>query len=138
MSEPIEIARVLRETPDLFPWVLLAVVLIFVYKQREIITEYMRARIDYWRSMKDVNATLPEVIRNNTAAMNLCTEAFRDWKSDRGENRRLIERHEQLSLERHERTLSEIEHVRAIVNDIEHDTKSNATGIAVLKDRRDN
>lgn len=137
MSEPIEIARVLRETPDLFPWVLLAVVLIFVYKQREIITEYVRARIDYWRSMKDVNATLPEVIRNNTAAMNLCTEAFRDWKSDRGENRRLIERHEQLSLERHERTLSEIEHVLSIVNDIEQDTKSNATGIAVLKDRKE-
>lgn len=137
MSEPIEIARVLRETPDLFPWVLLAVVITFVYKQREIITEYVRARIDYWRSMKDVNATLPEVIRNNTAAMNLCTEAFRDWKSDRGENRRLVERHEQLSLERHERTLSEIEHVRAIVNDIERDTKSNATGIAVLKDRKE-
>ena len=135
MSDPIEIGRMLRESPDLFPWVLLAVVLVVAYKQRGLISEYVRARIDYWRSMKDVNATLPEVIRNNTAAMTLCTEAFRDWKSDRGENRRLIERHEQLSAERHERTLSEIEHVRSIVNDIETDTKSNATGIAVLKDR---
>lgn len=135
MSEPMEIAQVLRDTPDLFPWVLLAVVILFVYKQRELITEYVRARIDYWRSMKDVNATLPEVIRNNTAAMNLCTAAFNDWKSDRGENRRLIERHEQLSLERHERLLSEIEHVTHIANDIERDTKSNATGIAVLRER---
>lgn len=135
MSEPIEIAQLLHDTPDLFPWVLLVVVILFVYKQRELITEYVRARIDYWRSMKDVNATLPEVIRNNTAAMQLCTEAFRDWKNDRGENRRLIERHEQLSLERHERLLSEIEHVTHIANDIERDTKSNATGIAVLRER---
>lgn len=137
MSEPIEIAQLLHDTPDLFPWVLLVVVILFVYKQRELITEYVRARIDYWRSMKDVNATLPEVIRNNTAAMGLCTEAFRDWKNDRGENRRLIERHEQLSLERHERLLSEIEHVTHIANDIERDTKSNATNIAVLKDRKE-
>lgn len=137
MSEPIEIAQALRATPDLFPWVLLAVVMLFVYKQRELITEYVRARIDYWRSMKDVNATLPEVVRNNTAAMNMCTEAFRDWKSDRGENRKLIEKHEQLSAERHERILSEIEHVTHIANDIERDTKSNATGIAVLKERKE-
>lgn len=137
MSEPLEIAQMLRSTPDLFPWVLLAVVLIVAYKQRGVISDYISARIDYWRSMKDVNATLPEVIRNNTAAMNLCTEAFRDWKSDRGENRQKIERHEQLSQERHERVLSEIEHIRVIVNDIEHDTKSNATGIAVLKDRKE-
>lgn len=135
VSEPMEIAKLLHDTPDLFPWVLLGVVLLVAYKQRGLIGEYVRARIDYWRSMKDVNATLPEVIRNNTSAMNLCSEAFRDWKSDRGENRRLVEKHEQLSLERHERVLSEIEHVRAVVNDIEQDTKSNATGIAVLKDR---
>ena len=137
MTEPIEIAQALRASPDLFPWVLLAVVLLVAYKQRGLIGEYIRARIDYWRSMKDVNATLPEVIRNNTTAMSLCTEAFRDWKSDRGENRRLIEKHEQLSAERHERVLSEIEHVRAVVNDIEQDTKSNATGIAVLKERKE-
>lgn len=135
MSDPTELARLLRDTPDILPWVITAIVLVVAYKQRDLIFEYVRARIDYWRSMKDVNATLPEVIRNNTAAMNLCTEAFRDWKSDRGENRRLIERHEQMSAERHERTLSEIEHIRSIVNDIESDTKSNATGIAVLKDR---
>lgn len=137
MSEPIEIGKLLRESPDLFPWVLLAVVLVIAYKQRDIISDYVTARIDYWRSMKDVNATLPEVIRNNTAAMNLCTEAFRDWKSDRGENRRMLESHESACEERHDRVLSEIEHVRSIVNDIEQDTKSNATGIAVLKDRKD-
>lgn len=135
MSDPIEIGRILRETPDLLPWVITGIVLVVAYKQRGLISEYVSARIDYWRSMKDVNATLPEVIRNNTAAMNLCTEAFRDWKSDRGDNRRLLESHERASEERHDRVLSEIEHIRSIVNDIEQDTKSNATGIAVIRDR---
>ena len=128
MSEPVEIAQLLRDTPDLFPWVLLAVTLLFGYKQREIITEYVRARIDYWRSMKDVNATLPEVIRNNTAAMQLCTEAFRDWKNDRGENRRMLEHHEQASAER-------MQHIQEVVNRIDATVTQNSKGITLLEDR---
>lgn len=137
MSDPKELALLLRDAPDLLPWFITAIVMVVAYKQRGLVFEYVKARIDYWRSMKDVNATLPEVIRNNTAAMNLCNEAFRDWKTDRGENRRMLEHHEVTSAERHKRVLSEIEHIRSIVNDIEQDTKSNATGIAVLKDRKE-
>ena len=137
MSEPMEIAKLLHDTPDLFPWVLLGIVLIVAYKQRGLIGEYIRARIDYWRSMKDVNATLPEVIRNNTAAINNCTDVTREWRSDRGENRRLIEAHEKLSAERFDAIKTELGHIQSVVNDIESDTKSNATGIAVLKDRKD-
>lgn len=137
MSEGMEIAKLLHDTPDLFPWVLLAIVLLIAYKQRQLIFDYIRARIDYWRSMKDVNATLPEVIRNNTAAINLCTEATREWRMDRGENRRMLEAHEKLSAERFDALKTEIGHVQSVVNDIENDTKANATGIAVLKDRKD-
>ena len=137
MSEPMEIAQMLHDTPDLFPWVLLGIVLFVAYKQRQLIFDYIRARIDYWRSMKDVNATLPEVIRNNTAAINLCTEATREWRMDRGENRRMLEAHEKLSAERFDALKTEIGHVQSVVNDIENDTKANATGIAVLKDRKD-
>lgn len=137
MSEGMEIAKLLHDTPDLFPWVLLAIVLLIAYKQRQLIFDYIRARIDYWRSMKDVNATLPEVIRNNTAAINLCTEATREWRMDRGENRRMLEAHEKLSAERFDALKTEICHVQSVVNDIENDTKANATGIAVLKDRKD-
>lgn len=136
MSEGMEIAKLLHDTPDLFPWVLLAIVLLIAYKQRQLIFDYIRARIDYWRSMKDVNATLPEVIRNNTAAINLCTEATREWRMDRGENRRMLEAHEKLSAERFDALKTEIGHVQSVVNDIENDTKANATGIAVLKDRK--
>ena len=130
MSEPIEIGKLLRDSPDLFPWVLLAVVLVIAYKQRGLISEYVRARIDYWRSMKDVNATLPEVIRNNTAAMNLCTEAFRDWKSDRGENRRMLEYHEAASAER-------MQHIQEVVNRIDRTVTENSRQIGLIEDRTD-
>ena len=137
MNEPLEIAQMLHETPDLFPWVLLGIVLLVAYKQRQLIFDYISARIDYWRSMKDVNATLPEVIRNNTAAINNNTESTRDWRADRGENRRMLEAHEKLSAERFDAIKTELGHIQSVVNDIEQDTKSNATGIAVLKDRKD-
>lgn len=130
MSEPIEIGKLLRESPDLFPWVLLAVVLVIAYKQRDIISDYVTARIDYWRSMKDVNATLPEVIRNNTAAMNLCTEAFRDWKSDRGENRRMLEYHEAASAER-------MQYIQEVVNRIDRTVTENSRQIGLIEDRTD-
>ena len=64
-------------------------------------------------------------------------DVTREWRSDRGENRRLIEAHERLSAERFDAIKTELGHIQSVVNDIEDDTKSNATGIAVLKDRRD-
>lgn len=128
MGESLEIARVLRETPDLFPWVLLAVVLLIAYKQRDLISDYFRARVDYWKSMKDVNATLPEVIRNNTAAMNLCTEAFRDWKNDRGENRRMLQYHEEASAER-------MQHLQEVLNRVDATVTSNSRNIGLIEDR---
>ena len=128
MGESLEIARVLRDTPDLFPWVLLAVVLLIAYKQRDLISDYFRARVDYWKSMKDVNATLPEVIRNNTAAMNLCTEAFRDWKNDRGENRRMLQYHEEASAER-------MQHLQDVLNRVDATVTSNSRNIGLIEDR---
>lgn len=128
MGESLEIARVLRDTPDLFPWVLMAVVLLIAYKQRDLISDYFRARVDYWKSMKDVNATLPEVIRNNTAAMNLCTEAFRDWKNDRGENRRMLQYHEEASAER-------MQHLQEVLNRVDATVTSNSRNIGLIEDR---
>lgn len=128
MGESLEIARVLRDTPDLFPWVLTVVVLLIAYKQRDLISDYFRARVDYWKSMKDVNATLPEVIRNNTAAMNLCTEAFRDWKNDRGENRRMLQYHEEASAER-------MQHLQEVLNRVDATVTSNSRNIGLIEDR---
>lgn len=131
MSEAVEIGRLLHDSPDLFPWVCLAIVLYIAYRQKGLISDYFRARVDYWRSMKDVNATLPEVIRNNTAAMHLCTEAFRDWKSDRGENRRMLQYHEQASAER-------MQHIQEVVNRIDKTVTQNSKQIGIIEDRTDN
>lgn len=130
MQEGIEIARVLRETPDLFPWVCLALVLLLAYKCRDMIFSYFTARVEYWRSMKDVNATLPEVVRNNTAALTLCTEAFRGWKNDRGENRLMLENHENASAERMQR-------IQEVVNRIDATVTSNSKTIGIIEDRTD-
>ena len=128
MEQSIEVARLLHDTPDLFPWVLLAIIMAVAYKNRGIIGEYIRARIDYWRSMKDVNATLPEVIRNNTTAMTLCTEAFRDWKTDRGENRRMLQHHEQASAER-------MQHIQEVLNRVDATVTKNNANIQLIEDR---
>lgn len=128
VNEAMEIGRLFRDSPDLFPWACLAIALIIACKHRNLIGDYFRARVDYWKSMKDVNATLPEVIRNNTAAMNLCTEAFRDWKSDRGENRRMLQYHEQASAER-------MQHIQEVVNRIDKTVSDNSMKIGLVEDR---
>ena len=114
--------------PDLLPWVIFVVVCIVLWANKGLVMEYIKARIGYWKSMKDVNAVLPEVIRNNTAAMNLCTEAFRDWKADRGENRRLLQFHEQASAER-------MQHIQEVVNRIDATVTSNSKSIGLIEDR---
>lgn len=128
LTETLDMARLLHDSPDLFPWACLAIALAIAYKQRGLIGDYFRARVDYWKSMKDVNATLPEVIRNNTAAMNLCTEAFRDWKTDRGENRRMLQFHEQASAER-------MAHIQEVVNRIDETVTANSKSITLVEDR---
>ena len=128
MQEAIDVAKELRAMPDLLPWVIFVVVYIVLWANKGLVMEYIKARIGYWKSMKDVNAVLPEVIRNNTAAMNLCTEAFRDWKADRGENRRLLQFHEQASAER-------MQHIQEVVNRIDATVTSNSKSIGLIEDR---
>ena len=128
MQEAIDVAKELRAMPDLLPWVIFVVVCIVLWANKGLVMEYIKARIGYWKSMKDVNAVLPEVIRNNTAAMNLCTEAFRDWKADRGENRRLLQFHEQASAER-------MQHIQEVVNRIDATVTSNSKSIGLIEDR---
>ena len=128
MQDAVELAKQLQGTPDLLPWVVFIVICTVLYANRSMVMEYFKARIGYWRSMKDVNAILPEVIRNNTAAMNMCTEAFKDWKGDRGENRRMLEFHEQASAER-------MQHIQEVVNRIDEIVTSNSKNLGLIEDR---
>lgn len=128
LDEPIRWAQVLHDTPDLFPWVCLVLICMVLLSQHKRIIAYFDARIDAYGAKKQSDAVLAELIRNNTAALENNTAALNAVKSDRGETRRLLQYHENASAER-------IQHLQNVINDIEHDTKSNAAGIKVLLDR---
>lgn len=129
LEQPIHWAQVLRESPDLFPWVCLVLICIVVLSQHKRILAYFDARIEAYGAKKQSDAVLAELIRNNTAALENNTAALDAVRADRGETRRLVTYHEEMSAER-------IQHLQAVVNDIEHDTKANAAGIKVLLDRK--
>lgn len=129
LDEPLEWARVLHDTPDLFPWVCLVLICMVLLSQHKRIIAYFDARIDAYGAKKQSDAVLAELIRNNTAALENNTAALNAVKSDRGETRRMITYHEEMSVER-------IQHLQAVVNDIEQDTKANSAGIKVLLDRK--
>lgn len=135
MQDAVELAKQLQGTPDLLPWVVFIVICTVLYANRSMVMEYFRARIGYWRSMKDVNAILPEVIRNNTAAMNMCTEAFKDWKGDRGENRRMLEFHEQSSKERFDGIHDDLAHIQNVINRMDETLTSNSKHLGLIEDR---
>lgn len=129
LEQPIHWAQVLRESPDLFPWVCLVLICIVMLSQHKRILAYFDARIEAYGAKKQSDAVLAELIRNNTAALENNTAALDAVRADRGETRRLVTYHEEMSAER-------IQHLQSVVNDIEQDTKANAAGIKVLLDRK--
>ena len=128
MDETIEIATLLHDSPDLFPWVCLAIVIFVVVAQHKRILAYFDARIDAYGAKKQSDAVLAELIRNNTAALNNNTAALESVKQDRGESRRMIQYHENASKER-------MEHIQSVVNRIDETVNQNEKGIMVLTDR---
>lgn len=130
MDETIEIARVLHDTPDLFPWVCLVLVCFVLWYNRQSISRYINARADYYISRKSSDAVQAEVIRNNTAALNNNTAALENNRVDRGETREMLRHHEQVSAER-------IQYVQEVVNRIDATVTSNSKQIGLIEDRTD-
>ena len=128
MDETIEFARLLHDSPDLFPWVCLAIVIFVMVAQHKRILAYFDARIEAYGAKKQSDAVLAELIRNNTAALNNTTAALESVKQDRGESRRMIQYHENASKER-------MEHIQSVVNRIDETVNQNEKGIMVLTDR---
>lgn len=128
MNETIELAKLLHETPDLFPWVCLAVILIILIAQHKRILAYFDARIDAYSAKKQSDAVMAELIRNNTAALNNNTAALDAVRADRGETRRLLAHHEELSAERDK-------HIQTVVNRIDDTVTKNSKLIELLEDR---
>lgn len=135
MDEAVEIGKLLHDTPDLFPWVCLAIILIVCTAQHKRILSYLDARIDAWRAKEKSDAVMAELVRNNTAALNNNTAALNAVKNDRGATRALIDYHEKVSKERIDTVIGEINHVQTVVNHIDETVQSNAKGIQIVEDR---
>lgn len=128
MDETINIAKMLHDSPDLFPWVLLGIVLVILFKERGTIRSYFNARISAYETKKETEIILAELIRNNTAALENNTAALEMVKADRGETRRLLNYHEEMSKER-------MSHIQTVVNRIDETVTQNEKEISIIKDR---
>lgn len=128
LDEPLEWARVLHDTPDLFPWVCLVLICMVLLSQHKRIIAYFDARIDAYGAKKQSDAVLAELIRNNTAALENNTAALNAVKSDRGETRRLLQYHENASAER-------MQHIQEVVNRIDATVTTNSKQIGLIEDR---
>ena len=135
MDEPLKWAQMFRESPDLFPWVCLAIILFVVAAQHKRILRYFDARIDAYSAKQKSDAVLAELIRNNTAALNNNTAALESVKQDRGETRRMLNFHENMSCERINAMRDDIGHVQTVVNRIDETVSQNEKDITILKDR---
>ena len=135
MDEAIEIGKLLHDTPDLFPWVCLSIILIVCATQHKRILAYFDARIEAWTSKKESDAVMAELIRNNTAALNNNTAALNAVKNDRGTTRNMLDYHERVSKERNDAVLNEIAHVQTVVNRIDETVSSNSESIRIVEDR---
>ena len=135
MEEAIEIGKLLHDTPDLFPWVCLGIILIVIVSQHKRIFAYFDARIDAYAAKKQADAVMAELVRNNTAALNNNTAALNAVRADRGITRQLIQHHEESSKERIDGINSNLEHLQTIVNRIDETVTANSENIRVVEDR---
>ena len=135
MQEALEAARQFHENPGLFPWVVLALIVLFIISQRKLIVEYVNSRITehnakalWYENQTKSSEVTTEVIRNNTAALNNNTEALRTSNEDRGETRRMLDKHEELSKERDR-------HIQEVVNRIDDTVSKNSFKLGLIEDR---
>ena len=135
MNDAIELGKMLHDTPDLFPWVCLAIVLIVVVAQHKRIFSYFDAKIEAYKEKQQSDAVLAELIRNNTAALNNNTAALEMVKNDRGITRNMIDYHEKVSKERIDAVQESISHVQTVVNRIDEIVCDNSENIKLVEDR---
>lgn len=128
MGDAMGMAQQLRDAPDLLPWVVFVAVAMVLYKERATVREYFTTKIEANREAKTQSAILVEVLRNNTAALDNNTAALESVKADRGDTRRLLEHHEDMSAEREARMLAIVQRVEARVNE-------NSGKLGLIEDR---
>lgn len=128
VNEVIDMSKMLRESPDLFPWVALAIVLVFAYKERDMIRELFTSIIQSKKEASIYQAQHNELVRNNTAALENNTAALELVQKDREMLTKIIENHEEMSAERER-------HIQAVVNRIDETARRNGEALMVIEDR---
>lgn len=128
MNEAFDVARTLKESPDLFPWVILGIVLVIMFKERVMIREFFKSIIDSRKETTVFHAQQNELIRNNTAALQNNTAMLEILKKDRHNMEAKIEHHEKLSEER-------IAHMQTVVNRIDKTVRESKEDISIILDR---
>lgn len=135
MDEAIELGKLLHKSPDLFPWVCLAVILIIAISQHKRIFAYFDARINAYNAKQQSDAVIAELIRNNTAALNNNTAALEAVKNDRGVARSMIEFHEKASKERIDSIHDSLDHIQTVINRVDETVSNNSESIKIVEDR---
>lgn len=135
MNDAIEIGRMLHDTPDLFPWVCLAIVMIIIVSQHKRIFAYFDARTNSYKERERADAVIAELIRNNTAALNNNTTALEMVKNDRGTTRNMLDYHERVSKERIDSVHDQLEHIQTVINRVDETVSNNSESIRIVEDR---
>jgi len=128
MEETLDLAKTLHDAPELFPWVVLAVIIIFVLSQRKRIVAYIDARIESYNDKRRSDIVMEELVRNNTAALENNTAALETVRAERKDLRKMVEYHESLSSERNDRIIN---YLKTIENTVLENSKS----IELVEDR---
>lgn len=131
MNEAIDMAQLLHDTPDLFPWVVLAIVIFVLYRERTTIAELFQSIIQSRKDTTVFHAQQNELVRNNTAALENNTAMLSILQQERYDMISLLEHHDQMSSER-------IAHVQTAVDRIDDTVNKNKENIAIVVDRTDN
>lgn len=130
MNDIFAMSEKLHTSPDLFPWVCLIVVLVFIFKNHNLITDYLRTTINAKREVTLYHAQHNELVRNNTAALDNNTAALKMFEKDREIMVNTIRHHEKLSQER-------IEHLQTVLDQTRDIVLENQKEIAIISDRQE-
>lgn len=124
MDEALDIAERMASKPDLLPWVIFGCVVVVVLANQKRFLDLFdsairghKARIKYYEEKEKSDTRMEEIVRANTEALNNNTKAFETITSDRGESRKMITHHEEMSMERDRHIQEGVNAIREVVTD---------------------
>lgn len=124
MDEALDIAERMANKPDLLPWVIFACVVVVILANQKRFLDLFdsaikghKARIKYYEEKEKSDTRMEEIVRANTEALNNNTKAFETITSDRGESRKMITHHEDMSMERDRHIQAGVNAIREVVTD---------------------